>query len=195
MGAAVGLSVVTVLAVLVVLDVLLDVLVAVLLVEELDVLLLWYTVVCDFLYRAISGPLIDVLEYLGTAIWLWALVGCICAVAFATMLAVVAGLTLLWAPPLMAYLLSRDSNRQEWIGVIGLLLGVGTVPVVLGYAANGSLSGSTLILSAAITVPAMIFQIGGELIGRRIKPDRFRRYLLLMFLVLGLGLLFRAFFT
>ena len=108
---------------------------------------------------------------------------------------VVAGLTLLWAPPLMAYLLSRDSNRQEWIGVIGLLLGVGTVPVVLGYAANGSLSGSTLILSAAITVPAMIFQIGGELIGRRIKPDRFRRYLLMMFLVLGLGLLFRALFT
>jgi hypothetical protein len=108
---------------------------------------------------------------------------------------IVAGLTLLWAPPLMAYLLSRDSSRKEWIGVIGLLLGIGTIPVVLGFMANGSLAGPTLVLSAVITVPALIFQVGGELIGRRIQPDRFRRYLLWMFLVLGLSLLARAIFA
>ena len=112
-----------------------------------------------------------------------------------TLSGVVAGLTLLWAPPLMAYLLSRDSNRKEWIGVIGLLLGIGTIPVVLGFAANGSLSGPTLTLSALITIPALLFQIGGELIGRRIQPDRFRRYLLWMFFVLGLSLLARAIFA
>lgn len=108
---------------------------------------------------------------------------------------VVAGLTLLWAPPLMAYLLSRDSNRKEWIGVIGLLLGIGTIPVVIGFMANGSLAGPTLTLSALIAIPALIFQVGGELIGRRIAPDRFRRYLLWMFLVLGLSLLARAIFA
>lgn len=108
---------------------------------------------------------------------------------------VVAGLTLLWAPPLMAYLLSRDSNRKEWIGVIGLLLGIGTIPVVIGFMANGSLAGPTLTLSALITIPALVFQVGGELIGRRIEPNRFRRYLLWMFFVLGLSLLVRAIFA
>jgi len=112
-----------------------------------------------------------------------------------TVSGVVAGLTLLWAPPLMAYLLSRDSNRKEWIGVIGLLLGIGTLPVVLGFMANGSLAGPTLILSAIIAIPALVFQLIGELIGRRIEPDRFRRYFLWMFLVLGLSLLARAIFA
>ena len=108
---------------------------------------------------------------------------------------VVAGLTLLWAPPLMVYLLGRDATRKEWVGVIGLLLGIGTIPVVVGYMANGSLTGETLWLSVLIAVPALVCQLAGELVGRRIEPTRFRRYLLLMLLVLGLALSARAFFA
>lgn len=112
-----------------------------------------------------------------------------------TLSGLAAGLTLIWAPPLMAYLLGRDSGRKEWIGVIGLLLGIGTIPVVLGFVGNGSLGGSTLLISALISIPALVFQVGGELIGRRIQPDRFRVYLLWMFLVLGLSLCGRAIFA
>ena len=107
---------------------------------------------------------------------------------------VVAGLTLLWAPPMMVYLLSRQVDRKELIGVLGLTLGVGTLPVLVGYVANGNLTGSTLTLSALLVPVAVIPQVLGELVGRRIAPQRFRGYLLWMFLIFGFVLLARGVF-
>lgn len=107
---------------------------------------------------------------------------------------VVAGLTLLWAPPMMVYLLSRRVDRKELIGVLGLTLGLGTVPVLVGYLANGNLDAARLTLSALLVPVALIPQVVGELIGRRIAPERFRRYLLRMFLIFGLVLLVRGVF-
>ncbi|MEM1277420.1 MAG: sulfite exporter TauE/SafE family protein [Pseudomonadota bacterium] len=102
------------------------------------------------------------------------------------------GLTAIWAPPMIVYLTGRRVEKEEFVRASGLIIFVGTTPLLVTFSQNGMMSGSDYLLGAAMTVPALLgFQIG-ERIRSRLDTERFRIAVLILFLLLGLNLIRRA---
>ncbi len=104
------------------------------------------------------------------------------------------GLTAIWGPPMVIYLLSRRIEKDEFMRASGVLLLVGSLPLIAGYFFSGMLDGRTAVLSALMVVPTLAgFAIGERLRGR-LDPSLFRKILLAVFLLIGLNLLRRGLF-
>ncbi len=104
------------------------------------------------------------------------------------------GLTAIWGPPMVIYLLSRRVEKDEFMRVSGVLLFVGSIPLIAGYLVSGMLDGRTAVLSALMVVPTLSgFAIGERLRGS-LNPSLFRKVLLAVFLLIGLNLLRRGLF-
>lgn len=102
---------------------------------------------------------------------------------------VLGGLTSIWAPPVVTYLIARRVDRDEFVRASGLLLAIGGIPLVLGFWNAGLLTAELAQLSAWMVIPTLIGFSVGEVIRRRMATDIFRTALLWMFLLLGLNLL------
>lgn len=112
---------------------------------------------------------------------------------FGTASGVLGGLTAIWAPPMVTYLMGRRTEKDEFVRATGVIIFVGTLPLITGFWANGMLSGPLALMSVALTIPAIAgFQLG-EIVRRRLDADRFRNVVLIIFLIMGLNLLRRAF--
>ncbi|MEM6487654.1 MAG: sulfite exporter TauE/SafE family protein [Pseudomonadota bacterium] len=107
---------------------------------------------------------------------------------------VLGGLTAVWAPPLAVYLMARRTPKDEFVRATGLLVFAGSVPLCLGYAAQGLLTAPLAGLSALLVVPALAGFTLGEWLRRDLPGERFRRIFLYIFLAMGLNLLRRALF-
>lgn len=104
------------------------------------------------------------------------------------------GLTAIWAPPVMIYFLSRHIEKDDFIRATALLLLAGSLPLLAGYLINGQLTGDTGKLSALLVIPTLIGFTLGEYLRSKLNAERFRTAVLVMFLLMGLNLLRRAFF-
>lgn len=103
------------------------------------------------------------------------------------------GLTAIWAPPMVTYLMGRQTGKDEFVRATGVIILMGTLPLIAGFWSNGMLTGPLALVSAAMTIPAILgFQIG-EIFRRRLDADRFRNVVLIIFGIMGLNLLRRAF--
>lgn len=107
---------------------------------------------------------------------------------------VLGGLTSIWGPPLVAYLMGRRTGNDEFVGAAGIFLFVGGIPLMIGFWQTGLMDGQTAQLSAALIIPTLIGFSIGELIRRRLDTKRFKTILLWMFLLMGLNLLRRSLF-
>lgn len=107
---------------------------------------------------------------------------------------VLGGLTTIWGPPMVVYLLSKRLHKEVFILVSGAILTVGSLPLLLSYRQVGLLPDSTLIGSAVLMAPAIAGMYLGERLRQNIDTERFTKLLLLMFLVLGINLIRRAVF-
>jgi len=105
---------------------------------------------------------------------------------------VLGGLTGIWSPPLVTYLIARRTDNEEFVRAAGLLILIGGVPLTLGFWQTGLLNGETAPISFAMIVPTLIGFTLGEMIRQRLHPDRFRSVILWVFLLMGLNLLRRA---
>ena len=74
----------------------------------------------------------------------------------------------------------------------GLLFLLGSLPLCIGFWQQGLLSGDLAVTSASMIVPTLLGFTLGEVIRRHLPAERFRRVVLLVFLVMGLNLLRRA---
>ena len=109
-----------------------------------------------------------------------------------TVSGILGGLTAIWAPPMVTYLMGRRTEKDEFVRATGVIIFMGTLPLIAGFWSNGMLSGPLALVSIMMTVPAIAgFQIG-EALRNRLNAERFRTVVLLIFLVLGLNLLRRA---
>ncbi|WP_069300022.1 sulfite exporter TauE/SafE family protein [Neptunicoccus sediminis] len=113
---------------------------------------------------------------------------------FATLAGGIGGLTAAWAAPLGMYLTMRRVEKDEFIRATGFLVAVGSVPLAVSYAQLGFLGGPLALTSGLMLVPALAGYAIGEKVRNRLSPIYFRNTILLVFLILGLNLIRRAWF-
>ncbi len=108
--------------------------------------------------------------------------------------AIFGGLSAVWAPPIALYLAARGVDKDEFVRASGGLILIGSLPLCLGYAQQGLLTGPLSLTSALLIAPTLAGFALGERLRRYVSPNGFRVVLLWIFLFLGLNLLRRAFF-
>ena len=102
------------------------------------------------------------------------------------------GISGVWGPPLLVYLLSIDADKQEVIRVQGVVFLIGAVVLTAAHLQSGVLNGSTIPFSAALVVPAVAGLIVGYSIQNRLDQLRFRRWTQGLLVLTGVNLMRRA---
>ena len=104
----------------------------------------------------------------------------------------VGGMSGVWGPPLVAYLVAIKVEKREAIRAQGVIFGVGAVALVLAHLESGVLNTATVPLSAAMVVPAVLGLGLGTLLHDRMPQATFRRAMLVVLVVAGLNLVRRG---
>lgn len=107
---------------------------------------------------------------------------------------ILGGLTTIWGPPMVMYLLSKRLDKESFVMISGAILTAGSLPLMLSYAQSGFLTTQTISASLLLMLPALLGMFIGEKLRQRIDTERFVKLLLLVFLMLGLNLIRRAVF-
>ncbi|MDP1669350.1 sulfite exporter TauE/SafE family protein [Phaeovulum sp.] len=102
------------------------------------------------------------------------------------------GISGIWGPPLLVYLLSTGAGKEETVRVQGVVFLISAVMLLGAHLASGVLNALTLPVSALMMVPAMVGMWLGFRLQDRLNPARFRRWTLVLLALTGLNLLRRA---
>ncbi|MEL6476328.1 MAG: sulfite exporter TauE/SafE family protein [Pseudomonadota bacterium] len=102
---------------------------------------------------------------------------------------VIGGLTGVWGPPVMFFLIALGIPKTEQIRAQGVCFFLGSVVLVAAHATSGVINASTLPFSVAM-VPAMILGMALGLKAQdRLNQELFRRATLVVLCLAGLNLL------
>ena len=104
------------------------------------------------------------------------------------------GLSGIWGPPLVMYLISLDLPKTEMVRAQSLSFLLGSVVLFLAHLRSGVLDPVTLPVSAWMTLPTMLAMFIGYRVHDRLDQRRFLTLTLVVLVVSGLNLLRRAFF-
>jgi len=113
---------------------------------------------------------------------------------FGSLAGIMGGLTSIWAPPLVVYLMSKRLPKDEFVGALGLLLLAGSIPLLAGYWQAGLTTPTLLGYSLAMAVPTLLGVFIGEKGRKYLSGEQFRWLLLFVFFLLGLNLIRNAIF-
>lgn len=102
------------------------------------------------------------------------------------------GVSGIWGPPLIVYLLSIKAEKAETVRVQGVVFLLGAVVLIGSHLATGVLTARTAAFSACLAVAAQIGQIGGNRVQDRLDPKAFRRWTQGLLVLTGLNLAWRA---
>lgn len=111
-----------------------------------------------------------------------------------TLAGILGGLTTIWGPPMVMYLLSKRLDKEMFVMITGAILTAGSLPLIASYVQSGYLTTQVLSTSVILMLPALLGMFLGEQLRKRIDTERFVKLLLLVFLMLGLNLIRRAAF-
>jgi uncharacterized membrane protein YfcA len=111
---------------------------------------------------------------------------------FAISAGLVGGLTSTWGVPVAMYLSAKNLGRDAFIQATGLLITVGSIPLVVVYFAVGHSDSESTLLSCILIVPTLFGYWLGEFFRKKTNPNLFKPVLLLVFGFLGLNLLIGA---
>jgi uncharacterized protein len=106
---------------------------------------------------------------------------------------ILGGLTAIWSPPMVIYFLASRLDKDDFVRASGVLLFVGSVPLLLGYWQNDLMTADWALMSIIMIVPTLAGFSIGEVIRRRMDAARFQKVILVIFLLMGLNLIRRAF--
>lgn len=102
------------------------------------------------------------------------------------------GVSGVWGPPLIVYLLSIGAEKTEVVRVQGVVFFLGAVVLLGAHLQTGLMAGLNLWFSAALVVPAMIGQAFGQGVQDRLDQARFRRWTQALLVLTGINLIWRA---
>lgn len=102
------------------------------------------------------------------------------------------GVSGVWGPPLIVYLLSIGAEKVETVRVQGVVFLLGAVVLLGAHLQTGLMSGANLWFSAALVVPAVLGQVIGLRVQDRLDQARFRRWTQGLLVLTGANLVWRA---
>jgi len=102
------------------------------------------------------------------------------------------GISGIWGPPLLVYLLSIHAPKDEQMRAQGVVFTLGAAVLTLSHLHSGLLAGPNLQMSAALVIPAVIGMGLGYLAHDRLDVAQFRRWTLILLVLTGFNLLRRA---
>jgi uncharacterized membrane protein YfcA len=104
------------------------------------------------------------------------------------------GVSGVWGPPVLMYLLSIGIEKREQVRVLGVIFMIGAAALLLAHAQSGVINAVSFPFSLALAVPAMSGVFLGYAIQDRLNTERFRYWTLVFLALTGLNLLRRAYF-
>ncbi len=104
----------------------------------------------------------------------------------------IGGMSGVWGPPLVAYLVAIDEEKRETIRIQGVVFGLGAVMLAAAHLRSGVLDAATLPLSAAAVVPVLAGLWIGTRLHDRMPQQTFRRAMLVVLILAGLNLVRRG---
>ena len=102
------------------------------------------------------------------------------------------GISGIWGPPLIVYLLSIHAPKDEQMRVQGVVFLMGAVVLTFAHLGSGVLNAQTLPLSAVLVVPGVVGMIVGLRVHDRLDVAQFRRWTLVLLVFSGLNLVRRG---
>ncbi len=105
---------------------------------------------------------------------------------------VLGGLTGVWAPPIVVYMTAIRANKDTFVAVVGVMLGLGTIVLAISYGTVGLLTQGQAIASAVLVLPAILGFSLGERLRSQLNEAAFKKAVLLFFLLMGLNLIRKA---
>ena len=102
------------------------------------------------------------------------------------------GISGVWGPPLLVYLLSIRASKLETVRAQGVVFLIGAVVLFFAHLISGVLYPATLAFSAMLVIPALLGQYLGSRIQDRLDQARFRRWTQILLVLTGLNLARRA---
>ncbi|MGB0574397.1 MAG: sulfite exporter TauE/SafE family protein [Hyphomicrobiales bacterium] len=105
---------------------------------------------------------------------------------------VVGGLTSIWGIPIIIYLILRKASKEDFVDSTGFLFLIASVPATYGYYKTDVFSLEMIPIAALCAVTAIIGMRLGRIVRRRIDADTFKKYLLLLFLLIGIRMIWSA---
>lgn len=102
------------------------------------------------------------------------------------------GISGIWGPPLIVYLLSVDASKQDQMRVQGVVFLMGAVILTAAHILSGVLNPRTLPLSALLVIPGVVGMGAGLWIHDRLNVAQFRRWTLVLLALSGLNLIRRG---
>jgi len=109
---------------------------------------------------------------------LWQVAGGICS-------GILGGLSTVWSPPVVMYLIGRNADKDEFIGAVGYLFMVGSLGLVLVLGTINLLTVDIAVQSmAGLAISLFSFRIG-EYLRNFLDTETFRKAVMIAFLVMG----------
>ena len=98
------------------------------------------------------------------------------------------GVSGIWGPPLLVFLLSIGADKLSMIRAQGVVFLIGALAVLVSHLATGLLTAQTLGFSAALSLPALAGLYAGYWVQDRLDQQRFRRWTQGLLVVTGLNM-------
>ncbi len=102
------------------------------------------------------------------------------------------GISGIWGPPVMVYLISVDTGKYDMVRVLGVVFLIGSVALIGGHLVSGVATATTLGFSALLVGPGMLGLWLGYFVQDRLDAAQFRCWTLIMLVLTGLNLLRQA---
>jgi len=103
------------------------------------------------------------------------------------------GMTTFFGPPLIMFLFALNLEKDEFVGTISTIYLCAAIPLAAALGVVGFMGPEEYAWSTAAAVPLFLGVLAGQWLRTRISQSAFRRGLLLMLLVVGVRLIYRAF--
>lgn len=104
------------------------------------------------------------------------------------------GISGIWGPPVIVYLLAINTEKAEMVRVLGVIFMIGAVVLTGAHLGSGVLNATTLPFSAVLVIPAALGMWLGFKQQDRLDAERFRWWTLVVLMVIALNLVRRAIF-
>ena len=111
-------------------------------------------------------------------------------ITFGVFSGLLGGLSTIWSPPIAMYLMARNHDTEEFIGISGFLFLSGCLPLGFGLYLSGVLTMSSCLQSLIGLVFVLLGFRVGEIMRGRIPHALFKKILLIAFLLMGFRLVF-----